>query len=160
MCADNGCALGLPEGMIFGQKQKWPRAYPDLRHLMPQMIPLHRDPAFCQLLIDSYAQLLGLPLVPQAMPVAEATEWLYENAPFAVLAHNTDPDPLFIYGNKAAQQHFEYSLDRITQLPSRLSADAPNLAKSSAIPRTRTAARLRGGLQGRACHQVRPALHD
>ena len=126
MCADNGCALGLPEGIIFGQKQKWPRAYPDLRHLMPQMIPLHRDPAFCQLLIDSYAQLLGLPLVPQAMPVAEATEWLYENAPFAVLAHNTDPDPLFIYGNKAAQRRFEYSLDEITQLPSRLSADAPN----------------------------------
>ncbi|ROR26576.1 MEKHLA domain-containing protein [Comamonas sp. BIGb0124] len=86
-----------------------------------------RDPAFYALLAGSYARLLGRPLVPQAMPVAEeAAEWLYESAPFAVLAHNTDPDPLFIYGNKAAQRRFGYSWDEITQLPSRLSAEAPN----------------------------------
>jgi len=90
------------------------------------MIPLHRNPAFYQLLTDSYARALGLPLVPQAMTVVEACEWLYESAPFAVLAHNTDPDPLFIYGNKAAQRRFEYSWDEITQLPSRLSAEATN----------------------------------
>jgi PAS domain-containing protein len=93
---------------------------------MPYMTPLHRNPAFYQLLTDSYARVLGHPLVPQAMPVLEATEWLYERAPFAVLAHNTDPDPLFIYGNKAAQRRFEYSWDEITRLPSRLSAEAPN----------------------------------
>ena len=91
-----------------------------------EMIPLHRNPAFYQLLADSYARLLGRPLVPQAMPVDKATEWLYESAPFGVLAHNTDPDPLFIYGNKAAQRRFGYSWDEITQLPSRLSAEAPN----------------------------------
>jgi len=90
------------------------------------MIPLHSNPVFYQLLADSYARLLGRPLVPQAMPVVEATEWLYESAPFAVLAHNTDPDPLFIYGNKAAQCRFGYSWDEITRLPSRLSAEAPN----------------------------------
>jgi PAS domain S-box-containing protein len=95
-------------------------AFPD------QMSPLYRSPAFYQLLADSYARLLGRPLVPQAMPVAEATEWLYERAPFAVLAHNTDPDPLFIYGNRAAQRRFGYSWDEITRLPSRLSAEAPN----------------------------------
>ena len=90
------------------------------------MIPLHSNPAFYQLLADSYAKLLGHPLVPQAMPAVEASEWLYESAPFAVLAHNTDPDPLFIYGNKAAQRRFEYSWDEITRLPSRLSAEALN----------------------------------
>ncbi|MFL9966928.1 MEKHLA domain-containing protein [Paraburkholderia sediminicola] len=78
------------------------------------------------MLADSYARALGLPLVPQAMTVVEASEWLYESAPFAVLAHNADPDPLFIYGNKAAQRRFEYSWDEITRLPSRLSAEAPN----------------------------------
>ncbi|MBW8833916.1 MAG: MEKHLA domain-containing protein [Paraburkholderia graminis] len=90
------------------------------------MTPLHRDPAFYQLLSDSYARLLGVPLVPQPMSAADAAEWLYEHAPFAVLAHNTDPDPVFIYGNKAAQRRFEYSWDEITRLPSRLSAEAPN----------------------------------
>ncbi|ALE59288.1 MEKHLA domain-containing protein [Paraburkholderia graminis] len=90
------------------------------------MTPLHRDPAFYQLLSDSYTRLLGVPLVPQPMSAADAAEWLYEHAPFAVLAHNTDPDPVFIYGNKAAQRRFEYSWDEITRLPSRLSAEAPN----------------------------------
>jgi PAS domain S-box-containing protein len=93
---------------------------------MFQMIPLHRNPAFHELLAGSYERLLGRPLLPQAMPVPEAMEWLYEQAPFAVLAHNTDPDPVFIYGNKAAQQRFGYSWDEITRLPSRLSAEAPN----------------------------------
>ncbi|RQZ20921.1 MEKHLA domain-containing protein [Burkholderia sp. Bp9031] len=90
------------------------------------MTPLHSNPAFYQLLADSYARLLGRPLVPQAMSVVEATEWLYESAPFAVLAHNTDRDPIFIYGNKAAQRRFEYTWDEITRLPSRLSAEAPD----------------------------------
>jgi PAS domain-containing protein len=90
------------------------------------MIPFHRKPASYHLLADSYTQLLGCPLVPRAMPVDEATEWLYESAPFAVLAHNTDPDALFIYGNKAAQRRFGYSWDEITRLPSRLSAEVPN----------------------------------
>lgn len=43
-----------------------------------------------------------------------------------MLAHNTDPDPLFIYGNKAAQRRFEYGWDEITRLPSRLSAEPQN----------------------------------
>lgn len=60
------------------------------------------------------------------MPVLEAAEWLYESAPFAVLAHNTDPDQLFIYANKAAQRRFGYSWDEIIRLPSRLSAEAPS----------------------------------
>lgn len=90
------------------------------------MIPLHSSPVFFELLADSYARLLGQSLVPPDLPVADATEWLYESAPFAVLAHNTDPDPVFIYGNKAAQRRFGYTWDEITRLPSRLSAEAPN----------------------------------
>ncbi|GJG96282.1 MEKHLA domain-containing protein [Cupriavidus pauculus] len=90
------------------------------------MVPRYSDPAFYELLASSYARLLGQPLVPQPMPVAQATAWLYEEAPFAILAHNTAPDPVFIYGNKAAQRRFEYDWDEITRLPSRLSAEAPN----------------------------------
>ncbi|MGN6086194.1 MEKHLA domain-containing protein [Trinickia sp.] len=75
---------------------------------------------------DSYLRLLGRPLVPGDLPVGEAAQWLYEQAPFAVLAHNVAPDPVFMYANKAAQQRFGYSWDEITRLPSRLSAEAPN----------------------------------
>ncbi len=90
------------------------------------MLPRYSDPEFYTLLASSYARLLGKPLVPQPMPVAEAAAWLYERAPFAILAHNTAPDPVFVYGNKAAQRRFEYDWDEITALPSRLSAEAPN----------------------------------
>lgn len=90
------------------------------------MIPLHSDPVFHQLLVDSYARLLGRPLLPAPMSPADATTWLYAQAPFAILAHNTAPDPVFIYGNQAAQDRFGYDWDEITRLPSRLSAEAPN----------------------------------
>jgi PAS domain S-box-containing protein len=52
--------------------------------------------------------------------------WLYQQAPFCVLAHNTDPDPIFIYGNRAAQKCFEYTWEELTSLRSRLSAEEPN----------------------------------
>lgn len=93
---------------------------------MSQAFALHSDLSFYQLLADSYYRLLGRPLVPEAMPGNEAARWLYEHAPFAVLAHNVDPDPIFMYANKAAQRRFEYNWDEFTRLPSRFSAEAPN----------------------------------
>jgi hypothetical protein len=33
----------------------------------------------------------------------QGRRWLYEEAPYCVLAHNTDPDPVFVYANKTAQ---------------------------------------------------------
>jgi PAS domain-containing protein len=57
------------------------------------------------------------------MPAEQAARWLYEQAPFALLAHNADADPIFIYGNKTAQQLFEYTWEELLLLPSRLSAE-------------------------------------
>jgi PAS domain-containing protein len=59
------------------------------------------------------------------MAPTEASRWLYSEAPFAILAHNTAADPVFVYGNEAAQRLFEYEWDELTTLPSRLSAEAP-----------------------------------
>jgi hypothetical protein len=83
---------------------------------------LRRDPAFFDLLTGSYARLLGVPLVPEGA----TPEWLYGDAPFVVVAHNTDADPRFVYANKCAQRCFEYSWEEFVTLPSRLSAEAPN----------------------------------
>jgi hypothetical protein len=87
------------------------------------------DPGFFDLLRGSYARLTGAPLVPKGKDAA----WLYAQAPFAVVAHNTDPDPKFIYANKAAQACFEYSWDEFIGLPSRLSAEAPARAERQAL---------------------------
>lgn len=90
---------------------------------------LRSDPAFFELLTGSYARLVGAPLVPEG---ANA-QWLYEDAPFVVVAHNTDADPRFVYANKRAQSCFEYPWDEFITLPSRLSAEAPNREERARI---------------------------
>jgi hypothetical protein len=85
---------------------------------------LSLDPVFFTLLTGSYQRLLGTPLGDQG----RGPSWLYYDAPFAVVAHNTEADPRFIYANKAAQACFEYSWEEFSALPSRLSAEAPERA--------------------------------
>ena len=80
-----------------------------------------RGASFAAILAASYATVTGQPLVPEDMPGTQAAAWLYE-APFALLAHDTSPDPLFLYANLTAQERFEYSWDEFVGLPSRLSA--------------------------------------
>ena len=103
------------------------------------------DIAFFDLLTQSYRRSLGEELAPPGMAKTEAARWLYESAPFVLLAHNTEPDPVFIYGNKAAQHRFEYAWDELIQLPSRLSAAAPDRDERAAfIERMKTDACFRG----------------
>jgi PAS domain S-box-containing protein len=77
---------------------------------------------FFELLTQSYQYSMGVPLVPAECDAS----WLYQQAPFAVVAHNTDADPRFIYANLTAQTCFGYSWDEFTSLRSRFSAEAPN----------------------------------
>ncbi|WP_205193393.1 MULTISPECIES: MEKHLA domain-containing protein [Burkholderiaceae] len=87
---------------------------------------LSSDLDFFNLLADNHLRLVGTPLVEGGISGADAARWLYESAPFCVLAHNTDADPRFIYANEAAQRCFEYDWDGMTALRSRLSAEHPN----------------------------------
>lgn len=45
-------------------------------------------------------------------------------APFALLSHGTEQDPVINYANHTAQQLFEMQWHEFTQLPSRFSAEA------------------------------------
>jgi PAS domain-containing protein len=84
------------------------------------------DAGFCTLLMESHERLVGTVLLNADIPPADAARWLYEDAPFCVLAHNTEADPRFIYANRSAQQCFEYSWNEMITLHSRLSAEEPN----------------------------------
>ncbi len=91
------------------------------------------DPIFYSLLATSFARLLGRQLITnpavQSRDAAAQARWLYQDAPFCVLAHDTQPDPIFTYANRAAQNRFGYGWDEITRLPSRLSAEASDRAE-------------------------------
>lgn len=84
---------------------------------------LSHDPDFFDLLVSSYRRTVGREPVFLEHGQPHSAEWLYSYASHPVLAHNTDPDPRFIYANRAAQTAFEYDWDEITSLPSRLSAE-------------------------------------
>jgi PAS domain S-box-containing protein len=78
------------------------------------------------LILRSHAALCGShePLAPGRELAAQA-RWLYEEAPFCLLAHDAGPDPRFIYANRAAQRCFEYEWSELVGMPSRLSARTP-----------------------------------
>lgn len=86
--------------------------------------PQYRVPDIAEriaLIARSFARLLHRPLVEPGDDVVEAL-W---QAPAAVVAHGTEPDPIFFFGNSAALAAFECDVASFTGMPSRLSAEAP-----------------------------------
>ena len=71
------------------------------------------------LIAESFERLIGRPLVPGKPNVAESL-W---QAPFVIVAHGTEPDPIFFFGNKRALDLFDISLEAFVAMPSRLSAE-------------------------------------
>ena len=92
---------------------------------MPSLPP--SDPALeakLRLLVESYRRLTGRSILPD-LALEDAAEALW-NASFAIVAHGTEADPLFFYGNEYALRCFEMSFEDFTRLPSRLSAEQVN----------------------------------
>lgn len=81
------------------------------------------------LIAESFARLLGRPLVA---PGGDTVAALWE-APLAVVAHGTEADPLFFFGNRAALAKFETTVEAFVGMPSRLSAEAPLRGERQAL---------------------------
>ncbi|MEK0445139.1 MAG: hypothetical protein RLZZ399_460 [Verrucomicrobiota bacterium] len=102
------------------------------------MRPDHSDPspdngflsAHVALLQDSFFRLTGRRL--GGAPTDLSAEALY-HAPFVVLSHDTQLEPVFTYGNLCAQRLFEMDWSTLTRLPSRLSAELPNQAERARL---------------------------
>lgn len=73
----------------------------------------------------SFRRLLGDDLIHPALSPVAAAQTLYE-APFVLVSHGTEADPIFNYANLTAQRLFELPWSAFTALPSRLSAEPPN----------------------------------
>jgi len=72
-----------------------------------------------EMIATSYARLLSRPLVEEGTDIVDA---LWE-APLAIVAHGTEPDPLFFFANRAALEAFDTDSDCFIGMPSRLSAE-------------------------------------
>lgn len=75
------------------------------------------------LLCDSLYKLTGRHLVEPGLSAIDAARYVY-HAPFVVLSHNTDFDPVLTYANLAGQQLFEMNWETLTTTPSRRTAEA------------------------------------
>ncbi len=82
----------------------------------------HYHAELAERILRSYRQLLGRDLLPLEQEPRERYRALYE-APFCVLAHGTQADPIFCYGNQQSQAQFEVSWEELCRMPSRLSAE-------------------------------------
>jgi hypothetical protein len=86
-----------------------------------------------RLIVDSYRHLTGrrlLAIVPDAARELALALW---QAPRAIVAHDSEADPIFFYGNRRALQLFEMDFAEFTRLPSRLSTEAPARAERSRL---------------------------
>jgi hypothetical protein len=67
----------------------------------------------------------GRALLPGLFNPLGLAKNVYE-APFVLVSHGTEGDPILNYGNQAALSLWEMSWDELTRTPSRLTAEAPN----------------------------------
>lgn len=85
---------------------------------VPHLTDEHRHRIVC--IGESYLRLAGRPLAPAKGGDPVGALWA---APLAIVAHNTEPDPIFFFGNRAALTLFEMDFGSFTRLPSRFSAE-------------------------------------
>ncbi|MDQ3291314.1 MAG: MEKHLA domain-containing protein [Bacteroidota bacterium] len=84
------------------------------------------------LLAGSFKQITGQALLTGDFTVEELAQELYQ-APFVLLSHGTQPDPIFNYANQTAQKLWKMPWEDFTNLPSRLSAEPVAVAERQAM---------------------------
>lgn len=73
-------------------------------------------------ILTSYATITGINLFDAGYS-DEYRSYLLYHAPYVVVSHGIQQDPIFNYGNLMAQQLWQLDWNQFTALPSRLSAE-------------------------------------
>jgi len=81
--------------------------------------------AHTEVLARSLRQFTGRDLFPAEVTAGARARWLFQ-APFVLVSHGTQADPVLNYGNAAALALWELPWAEFTRTPSRFTAEAPN----------------------------------
>ena len=73
-------------------------------------------------ILDSYRKWLGRDPIERRGTADEQARRLFE-APFAVLAHGTEADPILMYANRMTLKLWELPLEELLRTPSRMTAE-------------------------------------
>ncbi|NOS78007.1 MAG: MEKHLA domain-containing protein [Nitrospira sp.] len=88
-------------------------------------VPHHCMTTWSQLLLDSFRRWTGRDLLIRTGTPEVQAEALFA-APFVVVSHGTEADPILNYGNQRALDLWELSWAQLTSTPSRLTAEPMN----------------------------------
>ena len=77
----------------------------------------------CRILCDSFARLLGRPLLPQTPTDDRAVAQALYDAPVVIVSHGIQADPIFWFANRTAQRLWEVDWPTFTSMPSRKSVE-------------------------------------
>lgn len=75
-----------------------------------------------QILLNSYRQFLSEELISRDGSDEDQSRALFD-APFVVVSHGTQTDPILNYGNQVALNLWEMDLETLLQTPSRMTAE-------------------------------------
>jgi hypothetical protein len=81
--------------------------------------------AHTECLARSLKHWTGRDLIPGVSDARELSRRVFE-APFVLVSHGTEADPVLNYGNQSALALWEISYEELTRMPSRLTAEAPD----------------------------------
>jgi hypothetical protein len=81
-----------------------------------------------QIILNSYRQLLQEELISRHSDSSEQAKLLFF-APFALVSHGTETDPVLNYGNQTALKLWELDWEEFTHTPSRQTAEADSRAE-------------------------------
>lgn len=89
-----------------------------------QQLPWQQDAIIrhIQLVLQSYKHWTGNDLVNMSDSPEEIAQQIFE-APFVLVSHGTEADPIFNYGNREALKTWELSWEEFTKMPSRQTAE-------------------------------------
>jgi len=88
--------------------------------------------AHTQILARSLRHFTQRDLLPGNFSPPELAEKLF-HAPFTLVSHGTEADPVLNYGNRSALSLWEMSWEELTRTPSRLTAEAPDRAERARL---------------------------
>ncbi|MDJ0677466.1 MAG: MEKHLA domain-containing protein [Calothrix sp. MO_167.B42] len=83
-------------------------------------------------LLHSYQHWIGQSLFDLSIPPEELAQALF-TAPFVVVSHGTQADPIFNYGNQKALDLWELDWEEFTQMPSRKTAQEVEQAERNRL---------------------------
>jgi hypothetical protein len=89
-------------------------------------------------LARSFKHFTGRELLAGVGDAVDLARKIYQ-APFVLVSHGTQADPILNYGNAAALALWEMSWEELTRTPSRLTAEAPEREERARLLATATA---------------------